>query len=258
MIRYEDRGPLRLMFNGRDSQLMLGLMLREYPFMLVGEYGNSMMAWILFEELSALSARHAMQLGLGPGVLTRYCHGKLGMRTTAVEIDPLVVTACRDWFLLAPDGEKLSVVVGDAREEIARQWIKGTVDALQVDLFDSEAHRPAVDDLVFWADCKASLTPTGCMVVNVYGHHCGYDPWTTIHRIQEVFGREAVWVMHPQTVPNLIVLARNAPMPGNMVALAAHAGVLEEKFRLPASSWLTRLQCPLAPASTAVQPGHVQ
>lgn len=258
MIRYEDRGPLRLMFSGRDSRIMLGVMLREYPFLIVGEYANSMMAWLLFDDISALSTRHAMQLGLGPGVLTKYCHAKLGMRTTAVEIDPVVVSACRDWFLLAPDGGNLRVVTGDARVEIARQCIQGTVDALQVDLFDSEARRPAVDDPVFWAGCKASLTPTGCLVVNLYGHNSGYDPWTTIHRIQEVFGSRAIWVMHQKTVPNIIVLARNAPMPVNMAWMSAHTGVLEKKWGLPASDWLTRLQCPLAPASTAVQPPHVQ
>ena len=35
--------------------------------------------------------------------LTKFCRKTLGMRTTAVELNPQVVAACRGWFKLPAD-----------------------------------------------------------------------------------------------------------------------------------------------------------
>jgi spermidine synthase len=48
-----------------------------------------------------------MQLGLGAAALTKFCHKKLRMKTTAIELNPQVVAACRLWFKLPPDDPKL-------------------------------------------------------------------------------------------------------------------------------------------------------
>ena len=57
-----------------------------------------------------------MQLGLGAASLTKFCHKHLRMHTTAIELNPQVVAACRLWFKLPADTAKLKVVLGDAAE----------------------------------------------------------------------------------------------------------------------------------------------
>ena len=68
------------------------------------EYVQRMLAWMLWRPAAELSHGHAVQLGLGAGTLTRFCHQRLRMqRTTAVEINPSVIAACRQWFRLPAD-----------------------------------------------------------------------------------------------------------------------------------------------------------
>ena len=250
MIRYEDRGSLRYMYCGTNVSSVMGSMHRDLPVFLADAYTDSMSAWLLFESLDELSQLHAMQLGLGPGCLTKYNHNFLKMRTTAVEIDPHVVAASRDFFLLPPNGEKLQVIVGDAAVEIAKPERQGSVDVLQVDLFDAEGQRPVLDDPEFWATCRSSLTPKGCMTANLYGESSSYDPWDSVERIRQVFSTESVWVLLPAVDTNVIVIARNLPMPQDILALVEHTNQIKSRFFLDASNWLHQLQCPL-PASPA-------
>ena len=86
----------------------------DAPFEIDLEYVQRMMAWLLFMEPAGVARRHAMQLGLGAAALTKFCHRKLRMKTTAIELNPQVVAACRLWFKLPQDDARLSVVLGDA------------------------------------------------------------------------------------------------------------------------------------------------
>jgi spermidine synthase len=49
---------------------------------------------------------------------------------------------------------KLRVVLADAAKEIRDPMWLGTVDALQVDLYDHEAAAPVLDSADFYADCR--------------------------------------------------------------------------------------------------------
>ena len=221
-------------------------MFRDNTSMIAVECGTSMMVWMLLQDTAALPGLHAMQLGLGPGMLTKFCHNKLGMRTTALEIDPAVVKACRDWFLLPPDGEKLEVVTGDAATEVARAQRHGTVDVLQVDLYDGDAREPCLDSIEFWTGCRACLTQTGYMTVNLYGsRESNYTPWESLERIKQVFPRAGIWLVRSENISNLIVLAGNNALPADTGSLVEHASQLEARYGLPATSWLQQLQCPI-------------
>jgi len=74
-------------------------MLIEAPTLLVHEYIQRMMGWMLFIDPSTVPQRQALQLGLGAGSLTKFCHKELRMKTTAIEINPQVLAACRGWDL---------------------------------------------------------------------------------------------------------------------------------------------------------------
>ncbi|MFM9997270.1 MAG: spermidine synthase, partial [Burkholderiaceae bacterium] len=95
-VHFSDQGPVRHLH--LDSVWIQGSMLIDSPQVLVHQYIQRMMAWLLFVDPASVAARRAMQLGLGAGSLTKYCHKVLKMRTTAIEINPKVLLACRGWF----------------------------------------------------------------------------------------------------------------------------------------------------------------
>ena len=104
-VNFSEEGPIRHLHLG--SEWIQGSMLVDAPTVLVHEYIQRMMAWMLFMDPHTLNKRQALQLGLGAGSLTKFCHKELKMKTTAIELNPQVLHACRGWFKLPPDGAKL-------------------------------------------------------------------------------------------------------------------------------------------------------
>ena len=208
----------------------------DAPLELELEYVQRMMAWLLFVAPASVAKRHAMQLGLGAAALTKFSRKKLRMRTTAIELNPQVVHACRGWFRLPADDDRLRVIVADAAEEIrGPQWL-GTVDALQVDLYDDDAAGPVLDGVDFYRDCRALLTEDGSMTVNLFGRASSYS--RSLAKICDAFGAEAVWAFRPTREGNTVVLARRqaAPVPDH-AALLAQAAVVQSRWGLPAEKW---------------------
>ena len=74
-----------------------GMRMRK-PDVVELDYVQRMLASLLWLPTESLGQGLAVQLGLGAGAITRFTHGPLGMQTLAVEINPLVVNACRLWF----------------------------------------------------------------------------------------------------------------------------------------------------------------
>src|SRR5512143_2027959 len=68
-----------------------GAMRIRKPQALELEYIQRMMAWMLLRPSRELARGHAVQLGLGAAAITRFCHGVLKMRSTAVELNPTVI-----------------------------------------------------------------------------------------------------------------------------------------------------------------------
>ena len=65
-----------------------GAMRVRKPHTLELEYIQRMMVWMLFRDAAVVDKGHAVQLGLGAGAITRFCHRNLRMKTTAVELNP--------------------------------------------------------------------------------------------------------------------------------------------------------------------------
>ena len=173
------------------------------------QYVQRMMAWLLFVEPASVTKRHAMQLGLGAGAITKFCYKKLRLCTTAIELNPQVLAVCRQWFKLPPDGPKLRVVLADAAEEIRNPMWQGTVDALAVDLYDHEAAAPVLDSPDFYADCRALLTEDGCMTVNLFGRASSFE--RSLKSMASAFGEDALWAFKPTREGNTVVLAQRTP-----------------------------------------------
>jgi spermidine synthase len=147
-----------------------------------------------------------------------------------------VLHACRGWFKLPADSAKMQVILADAAQEIqdAKWW--GTIDALQVDLYDDEAAAPVLDSAEFYADCRRLLTPEGCMTVNLFGRSSSFN--RSVERIAEAFGREAIWAFKATREGNTVVLAQRTPSRPKRTELAARADFIQTQWGLPAPKWL--------------------
>ena len=213
-----------------------GSMDMDDPTALVHEYIQRMMAWLLFVDPATVPKRQAVQLGLGAGSLTKFAARVLRMKTTAIEINSQVLHACRGWFHLPDDSAKLQVILADAAQEIKKpQWF-GTVDALQVDLYDHDAAAPVLDSAEFYADCRRLLTEEGCMTVNLFGRSSSFD--RSVEKIAAAFGRDAIWAFKATREGNTVVLAQRTPSRPKRAELAARAEIIQTQWGLPAPKWL--------------------
>ncbi len=208
----------------------------DAPTALVHEYIQRMMAWLLFVEPASVAQRQALQLGLGAASLTKFCHKELRMKTTAIELNPMVLHACRGWFKLPVDNTRMQVVLGDAALVIQEpQWL-GMVDALQVDLYDEEAAAPVLDSEDFYADCRATLTEEGCMTVNLFGRVSSYQK--SLDKMAAVFGMNAMWAFKSTREGNTVVLAQRTPSRPKRSVLTERADTIKTQWGLPADKWV--------------------
>lgn len=233
-VNFSDHGDIRYLHLG--TEWVQGSMRMDDPFGIHLEYVQRMMAWLLFVDPDTVARRHAMQFGLGAAALTKFCHKRLRMRTTAIELNPQVIAACRLWFKLPRDDARLSVVLGDAAEVAAHEHWRGQVDALQVDLYDQEAAAPVLDSQSFYSDCRRLLTEDGCMTVNLFGRSASFE--RSLDRIAAAFGAGAVWAFRPTREGNTVVLALRTPQHPARAELVRRADAIQARWGLPAGKWL--------------------
>ena len=210
-------------------------MVMDDPIVLFHEYIQRMMAWMLFVDPATVTKRQAMQLGLGAGSLTKFCAKEVRMKTVAIELNPQVLVACRGWFKLPADNTRMQVVLADAALELQNPKWWGTIDALQVDLYDHEAAAPVLDSFPFYTHCKRLLTPEGSMTVNLFGRASSFD--RSVEKISAAFGADAVWAFKPTREGNTVVLAQCTPSRPKREDMAARAEIIQAQWGLPAAKW---------------------
>lgn len=232
-VSVSDDGKVRHLHLG--TPWVQGSMRIQEPFEIELEYVQRMMAWLLFVEPASVAGRHAMQLGLGAAAITKFCHKKLRMRSTAIELNPQVLAVCRSWFKLPPDNATLSVILADAAQEITKPQWQGTVDALAVDLYDHEAAAPVLDSAEFYADCRRLLTEDGIMSVNLFGRSSSFD--RSLAQMAQAFGADALWAFRPTREGNTVVLAQRTPKALDGAALQAACAAVQARWDLPTARW---------------------
>jgi spermidine synthase len=237
-----------------DTPWIQGAMRVDAPDEIELDYVQRMMVWMLFRDEAEVTRGHAVQLGLGAATLTRFCHKRLKMRTTAVELNRRVIEACRHWFGLPRDSSRLAVVERDAGAWVADAANHGSADVLSVDLYDQDAARPVLDSVEFYRDCRAVLDDGGVMTVNLFGRRASFPQ--SFARIAEAFGERHVHALKPTPEGNTIVIAmKHVTVPARDV-LARRAENIETRWKLPARKWLRMLpSLPAdAPASLSEPP----
>ena len=225
-----------------------GAMRIKKPQQVELDYIQRMLASLLWLPTEALHSGRAVQLGLGAGALTRFTAGALKMATTVVEINPDVVQANTLFFALPPTAE---VVRGDAADWLA-QATPASVRLLHVDLYDHEAAAPVLDDVDFYAACRATLEAGGVMSVNLFGRDASFE--ASIARIAQAFGAHQVWSLRPTREGNTVVVAGRGVVVPEREALTLRAAVIEDRYGplgLPARKWLRMVRPYVETTATA-------
>ena len=231
-----------------------GAMRLDSPRAIELEYVRRMMAWLLLRPAAEMRRGHAVQLGLGAGAITRYCHGVLRMRTTVVELNPTVIDACRLWFRLPADSPRLQVLQMDAAAYVADRARRSSAAVLCVDLYDHDAAGPVLDSEAFYRHCFDLLEVAGVMSVNLFGREASFD--RSAGRMAAIFGAERVFCLEPTKEGNVVVLALKSDTIPERAELAGRAENIETRLGLPAGKWLRMLR-PVAaekPATGAAAP----
>jgi spermidine synthase len=200
------------------------------------EYVRQMMAWLLFLDQS----QAILQLGLGAGALSRFCHARLaGARTTVVERSPAVLSAARQYFKLPPDDQRLTTVLADAGRFVESAAVS-TYGVLQVDLYDQDARGPVLDSDAFYRECARCLNGPGVFVVNLFGD--GHRFGRSFDRISRAFAGRAI-SLPKNAAGNVVALAFKGPairVPWSDLERRAHR--LEAQLGLEAPQWVASLK----------------
>ena len=220
-----------------------GAMRIRKPQVIELEYVQRMMAWMLWRPEAEVALGHAVQLGLGAATITRFTHAVMRMRTTAVEINPTVISACRLWFHLPADDRLLAVVEADAGRWVQDDAHLQSADVLSVDLYDHDAAAPVLDDEGFYRACHGVLQHGGLMAVNLFGRDASFR--ASAQRIASAFGVDQVWSLQATKEGNTVVIAGRGVVAPDRDTLSARAANIEARYGLPARKWL-RMVRPLA------------
>lgn len=217
------------------TEWVQGAMRIRKPDWIELEYAQQMMAWMLFND----QPQRIVQLGLGTGALTKFCYRQFPQaQVTAIELNPSVITICTTMFKLPPNDERLSVLEMDAMDFVMDPANAGTIDALQVDLYDATARGPVLDTPEFYQACAACLTPLGVMTVNLFGDHPSYARNLKAMR----FAFDDVLCLPEVHDGNVIAIAFKTAAALVFPDLYEQASAITAETRLPAKSWVNGLK----------------
>jgi spermidine synthase len=232
-VTLSEEGGVRFLHFG--TEWVQGAMRIRKPDWIELEYAQQMMAWMLFNQQPA----HIMQLGLGTGALTKFCYRQFPQaRVTAVELNPSVVAICNSMFKLPPEDKRLSVLEMDAMDLVTDEARFGSIDALQVDLYDATARGPVLDTPDFYAACAACLAPYGVMTVNLFGDHPSYAKNLKAMR----YAFDEVMCLPEVHEGNVVALAFKTRTALDFAALYERAEQITQATKLPAKSWVNGLK----------------
>ena len=169
------------------------------PYQLELAYSRGMMAFLLFTS----TAKNVLIIGLGGGSIPKFIYHYLPpIRVTAVELNPAVIAAARNYFMLPPDDERLTVIEGDGAKYLAEH--PNSADVLMMDAFDGKGVVPDLCSQEFYDRAHDALTFDGILIVNLWGSDKNFDVY--LQRIERSFeGR--VLVLPTGRPGNILVYA---------------------------------------------------
>jgi len=217
------------------TEWVQGAMRIRKPDWLELEYAQQMMAWMLFIQ----NPHRIVQLGLGTGALTKFCYRQFPKaHVTAVELNPSVISICQSMFKLPDNDERLNVIEMDGEDYVKEHSHYGTLDVLQVDVYDATARGPVLDSAEFYQACSDCLKPEGIMTVNLFGDHPSY--LRNVKTMKYVF--DQVICLPEVHDGNVIAIAFNSRVKMDFSVLHERASEIQLSTKLPAKSWVNGIQ----------------
>lgn len=212
-----------------------GAMRFDDPYGIEIEYLQQMMMWMLFKQ----HPDTIVQLGLGAASLTKFCWRQFPQaKVTAIEINQHVIDVCRRAFDLPDDDERLNVCAMDAMTFVTNPANHGTVDVLQVDLYDAQAKGPALGSSEFYQACADCLTPDGIMTINLF---CDY-PQHHQHLDRMASALHAVAWLPAVHDSNIVAIGFKHASAIDFDVLEQRAATIQHATGLAASTWVQGLQ----------------
>ncbi|MEY4592471.1 MAG: hypothetical protein RIR18_1366, partial [Pseudomonadota bacterium] len=145
-IDISEKNGLRYLHFG--SNWVQGAMRIKRPFDLELAYAQDMMFGLLLraqspEAITTGWPKNVLQIGLGAGSLVKWCHRHLPeTKVTAVEINPGVYAAARQFFNLPSDDDRLEIIIGDGVQYLQESLDKW--DLILLDGYDAEGRSGAL------------------------------------------------------------------------------------------------------------------
>jgi spermidine synthase len=234
-VTFSEEDGVRYLHFG--TEWIQGAMRLKKPDAIELEYAQQMMAWSLFID----QPRSIAQFGLGAAALTKSClHHYPDAHVTAVELNEAVIVAARTMFNLPADDGRLEVIAGDAGEYADDVEHHGTLDALQVDLYDATARGPVLESEEFYAACRACLRAPGVLTVNLFGVHASFG--RNMRNLCAAFDGRVI-ALREVHEGNRVAIAFNGPSINvRWTVLRERAAVVARRLQLPASAWVDGLR----------------
>lgn len=231
-VQIKDHEHIRYMY--LSSPWIQGAMSLKAPHMLVHEYAQNMMLWLLFNQ----SPQSIAQFGLGAGALTRFCqHYFPRAKIEVLEINPKVIDAVHQHFFIAEHSTHLCI-----HEQCAQEFITkapdNTYDLIQVDAYGAQAVAPALGGVEFYRQCARALTDKGLLTINLLGTPKIIHEH--IHELNQSFEATA-WLPENED-GNLIAIAFKKAPEIEFSTLYKRAAQIETQYQLPATQWVKDLE----------------
>lgn len=196
-VEVSEKNGVRYLHLGSDT--IQSAMRLSRPNDLELSYTRCMMAFLLFVPPPAM----VVMIGLGGGSLARFIYQRMpDTRITAVEINPQVIAAARQFFELPDDPGRLEVVVGDGDEYV--RGVAACPDVLMVDGFGIDGGAPELATAAFYTDCASALSENGVLVTNLFTREKELDGHLRL--LDRIFERRVLRLRDEQR-GNLITLA---------------------------------------------------
>lgn len=182
------------------------------PWSLELEYTQHMM-WPLVHLNQQDMPQSILMIGLGTGSMLKFLYRyRPDCHITAIEINPLVVTAAHQHFKVPFPDYRLDIHIADGVSWIAQD--KGLYDLILVDGFDLNARAHKLESEAFYRCCSERLMPHGMLSCNLL----------TLHRSHAATKR-ALESVFPQGF-RLLPCCED----GNVVAIAQHSAWPKDDF----------------------------
>jgi spermidine synthase len=232
-VEVSERSGVRYLHLG--SETIQSAMRLARPNDLELSYTRCMLAFLLFVP----PPRHALMIGLGGGSLAKFIHVRMpSTRVTAVEINPQVVAAARQFFALPEASERLTVETGDGAAYV--QSLASSADVLLVDGYGTDAGAPELATAAFYEDCERALADDGVLITNLFAGRPGLED--QLRLLQRAFPGRLLYLAD-QRGGNLIVMAfvRDQGQP-TWKSLRQRARDLEAAYGLEFRAFVERLR----------------